>query len=76
VAERRSYGFLVPVNDELSLAAALKRALQKPWDRRMLAAKAQARSWRQVALEVVEEFRQALAEPSRGQGPREKRDRS
>ncbi len=70
------YGFLVPVNDELSLAAALKRALQKPWDRRMLAAKAQARSWRQVALEVVEEFRQALAEPSRGQGPRERRDRS
>jgi glycosyltransferase involved in cell wall biosynthesis len=49
-------GFVVPVNDKAALAAALERALRQEWDHKTISGKL-SRSWRQVALEIVEEMR-------------------
>jgi len=49
-------GFVVPVNDKVALAAALERALREKWNHKAISATL-SRSWRQVALEVLEEMR-------------------
>ena len=43
-----------------ALASALRRALLKAWDREVIAARAQSRSWEKVAQEVLEEFHQVI----------------
>ena len=54
------YGFIVPAQDEAALYQALQQALQKPWDHALIAARGQSRSWRQVALELLAQIRQAI----------------
>ena len=55
------YGFVVPVNDEAALGAALDQALRKEWDRSAIAAWGQRRSWSHVAQDVLEEMHSAIA---------------
>jgi glycosyltransferase involved in cell wall biosynthesis len=50
------YGFITPAGDIAALEQALLQALSKEWDRERISAWAHARSWEQVALEVVSEF--------------------
>ena len=54
------YGFIVGVGDQPALAAALKNALLRPWNRESIAAWGQSRSWKQVAQEVIDEVKQVL----------------
>ena len=57
-----SFGFVVPPNDPAALHAALKSALSREWDRAAIAAWGQARSWRQVAAEVLREMERVCEE--------------
>jgi glycosyltransferase involved in cell wall biosynthesis len=54
------YGLMVDVGDQPALVAALRKALSSPWDRDAIAAWGQARSWKQVAREVIDEVNQVL----------------
>jgi len=54
------FGFTVEVGDQPALVTALRRALEKPWDRQSIAAWGQARSWKRVAEEVLQEMRGIL----------------
>ena len=54
------YGIVVPVEDWQQLADALRRALEKPWDRARIAAWGAARSWEQVGIEVYEALSNAV----------------
>lgn len=55
------YGIIVPVNDQPALEQALGRALCGTWDRGAIAAWGHARSWSQVAGEVLDHMREILA---------------
>jgi glycosyltransferase involved in cell wall biosynthesis len=57
-----NFGLVVPPNDPAALHAALKQALSRQWDRGAIAAWGQARSWRQVAAEVLREMEQVCEE--------------
>jgi glycosyltransferase involved in cell wall biosynthesis len=54
------YGLVVPVNDQAALDGAVRQAIQMDWDRSLIAAWGQRRSWDQVAREVLEEMRSLL----------------
>jgi teichuronic acid biosynthesis glycosyltransferase TuaC len=56
------YGVIVPIHDEAALRRGLEEALRKKWDRQAIAAWGQARSWRHVAGEVLEEMRAMIQE--------------
>ena len=57
------YGYIVPVDSQPELEAALARALQNPWRRERIAEWARSRSWRQAAAEVAAEFRAVAGVP-------------
>lgn len=59
-------GYLVPFFDAAAFAAAIARALERAWDRDAIAAQAAARTWEQVADEVMHAFRGALADTQPG----------
>jgi teichuronic acid biosynthesis glycosyltransferase TuaC len=61
-------GFLVPYWDGPAFAGAVIEALDHPWDRAAIAAGASARSWTQVAEQVLEEFSLAMGSSSLAQG--------
>jgi teichuronic acid biosynthesis glycosyltransferase TuaC len=46
-------GILIPDNEPVKIAAAIKRAIGQTWDRQLIAAKHE-RGWRQVAMETFE----------------------
>jgi glycosyltransferase involved in cell wall biosynthesis len=52
------YGYIVPVDAQEELVAALAKALRKPWRRDRITEWAQSRSWKQVAAEVAAEIRE------------------
>ena len=56
------YGLVVPVNDDTALQIALKMAMHKTWDRSVISAWGMARSWRQVAQEVLQEMHDIVPE--------------
>jgi teichuronic acid biosynthesis glycosyltransferase TuaC len=56
------YGTVVAPNDVPALAVALGEALGRSWDRKAIAEWGRSRSWNQVAREVVEQMRMAMAE--------------
>jgi glycosyltransferase involved in cell wall biosynthesis len=57
-----AYGVIVPPDDVAALEAGLKQALAKSWDRQAIARWGQARSWHQVAAEVLEQMSTAVKE--------------
>ena len=58
-------GFVVPVHDCDALVDALRAALTRQWDHQAISARGRTRSWQQVADDVLEQMRQAVAERSR-----------
>lgn len=56
------FGIVVEPADPTALAAALRNALRKEWDRRAIAEWAHSRSWDQVATEVVGEMQRIVLE--------------
>ena len=56
------YGMVVPALDGPALEKALSAALQKEWDRPAIVAWGQARSWLEVAREVLEEMQAVVTE--------------
>jgi glycosyltransferase involved in cell wall biosynthesis len=54
------YGLVIPVGQPDKLRGALRQALAKLWDRSAIATWAGARSWKNVAAEVYEEFQGAI----------------
>ncbi len=64
MVEGGTRGEVVTFGDAAALRDALGRALRRDWDRAAITAWAHARSWRQVAAEVVREM-QELTEESR-----------
>lgn len=58
-------GYLIPFFDAHAFAAAIVRALDAPWDRRAIAARAAGRTWERVAGEVMETFHAVLASTDR-----------
>ena len=56
------YGHIIPVNDSGALRLALQSALEKDWDRAAVSVWGQARSWSQVAREVLNEFQQIVTQ--------------
>jgi len=56
------YGLIVPVDDDAALRSGLQAALLKTWDRAAISAWGMARSWRQVALEVLQEMQSIVPE--------------
>jgi teichuronic acid biosynthesis glycosyltransferase TuaC len=61
MAPSEDYGFVVPPGDTGALRVALGQALHREWNRQRIADWARARSWQNVAAEVLEEFRAALS---------------
>jgi glycosyltransferase involved in cell wall biosynthesis len=59
------YGTVVPPGDQEALSSALEAAMLQPWNRETIAALGRARSWPQVAMEVVHEMERVSRE-SRG----------
>jgi teichuronic acid biosynthesis glycosyltransferase TuaC len=55
-------GFVVPPSDQEALNWALVEALQRSWDRTAISNRARARSWRQVACEVLGEMQEIISE--------------
>jgi glycosyltransferase involved in cell wall biosynthesis len=66
------YGIVVPVNHPAALRDALRKALAKSWDHAAISARARARSWDQVAAEVLEQMQQVLAEQAQRKGTKER----
>lgn len=62
------YGTVVPIGDQAALESALQQALSRGWNRAAIAAWAQSRSWDQVAVEVIRQARQGIAEDKRLRG--------
>ncbi|MFN7923330.1 MAG: glycosyltransferase [Bryobacteraceae bacterium] len=58
------FGYIVPFGQPRMLEEALWRALTQDWDRKMIAAWGQARSWEKVAAEVVEILERAAGKHS------------
>jgi len=56
------HGFVVPPGDQPALERALARAVLKQWDRGLISQRAQARTWDQVAREVVNLMQQVAEE--------------
>jgi glycosyltransferase involved in cell wall biosynthesis len=56
-------GVLVPFWDAPAFATAVLQALETPWDRPAISARARARGWERTADAVVEEFVRALGMP-------------
>lgn len=56
------FGYVVPAKNVEALGDALQKALSRPWDRKAISDWGRSRSWEQVAGEVVEAMRQAVAE--------------
>jgi glycosyltransferase involved in cell wall biosynthesis len=56
------YGLVVPVNDEAALEKAVETALGRDWNREAISAWGRARSWQQVAGEVLHEMQAVVAE--------------
>jgi glycosyltransferase involved in cell wall biosynthesis len=54
------HGMIVPPGDIPALAAALRTALARQWNRQAIAALAKERSWERVAVEALQEMRRAL----------------
>lgn len=54
------YGFLVPPGKVEDLAEAIKKALEKDWDRDSLTCYGRQRGWQEVAWRVHEEFKATL----------------
>ena len=50
-------GLVVPVHDDTALVAALRSALMSSWDHEAIAVRGRARSWNQVADDVIVEMR-------------------
>ena len=63
------YGMVVPVNQAAALRDALRKALARCWDHGAISARARARSWDQVAAEVLAQMQQVLTEQAQ---PKEK----
>jgi glycosyltransferase involved in cell wall biosynthesis len=57
----QEYGYVVPFNDPEQLVNALRSALNRSWDRSRITQLAHARSWVQVAREVVDEMQQVVS---------------
>jgi glycosyltransferase involved in cell wall biosynthesis len=55
------FGTVVPVDDTPSLGAALREALTRAWDHAAISSWGRSRSWGQVAEEVLEEAKKAVA---------------
>ena len=55
------YGIVVPVDDVSALATGLREALMRDWDGAEIFNWGQSRSWTQVAAEVMEEAKLAVA---------------
>lgn len=53
-------GYLVPFFDAAAFGTAVVRALDEPWNRGAIAARATARTWDHVAGEVMEQFQAAV----------------
>jgi glycosyltransferase involved in cell wall biosynthesis len=49
-----TYGFVVPVDDQVTLENSLANALQRSWNREAIASWGRARSWDHVAHEVID----------------------
>jgi len=62
-------GFVVSVEDGEGLTSALDRALTRRWDHAAIEARGRARSWDQVAEDVLEQMHAALAERASRGGP-------
>lgn len=60
------YGIIVAPNDAAALEQGLRRALATEWDRAAISAWGQARSWREVARDVVAELQHATTEYAAG----------
>jgi glycosyltransferase involved in cell wall biosynthesis len=58
-------GYVVPNGNQVELADALQRALHTTWNRDAIREWAHARSWSQVAKEVLREMRAAIAESAK-----------
>ena len=54
------YGFVVPIDDQVSLERALLEACRKRWDRGAIATWGQSRTWQHVAKEILREIHQTL----------------
>ena len=54
-------GTVVPVDDDLALATALREALTQAWNHELISSWGHSRSWNQVAKEVLEEATQVAA---------------
>lgn len=59
------YGLIVAPNNPAALENALEKALRRNWDRDEIAAWGQARSWEQVACEVLYELSKSCEEISK-----------
>jgi glycosyltransferase involved in cell wall biosynthesis len=57
-------GFVVGTGDVRSLAGAIARALEWPWDRKRIAESMQRRGWDRCATEVIETYRAVLGAES------------
>ena len=60
------YGSIVPAADQPALESALEEALRTTWDREAIRRWAHARSWEQVAGEVLQQFESVMTSQSRG----------
>lgn len=56
-----SHGYVVPAGDQQELTRALEAAFRRDWDREAISRRARSRSWKQVALEVLEEWKAVCA---------------
>jgi predicted glycoside hydrolase/deacetylase ChbG (UPF0249 family) len=59
------YGYIAPVNDAQALEEALKRSLNRRWDRGRIAEWGGRRGWGRVAEEVAAEARESVREAAR-----------
>lgn len=57
---KEDYGFLVPSGDSRSLTDALDRALEKKWNRELIAQYGSSNTWDNVASEIVKVFQSVL----------------
>jgi teichuronic acid biosynthesis glycosyltransferase TuaC len=55
------YGIIVPVDDPGALSEALAHALEMEWDRNAISEWGRSRSWRQAAVETVQEMRRVVS---------------
>lgn len=59
------YGAVVPAGDVTALTEALAAALDRSWDRAVIAAWGQSRSWPRVAREIMDHFEAIIGEKRR-----------